>query len=110
MHYPSPGDSMEISNHDGSFNHDCSFAKLHVAYFIAAGTGFTPMVRLIERGISEDTPWSVCFSYTMDRYILFQHGLKPGGKITRASGDFAPEMHKIALKNKKRAPENCHRL
>ena len=27
-----------------------------------------------------------------------------------APGEFAPEMQKRALKNKKRAPENCHRL
>ena len=29
---------------------------------------------------------------------------------TGAPGDFAPEMHKRALKNQKRTPENCHRL
>ena len=33
-----------------------------------------------------------------------------GGKYTGAPGDFAPEMQKRALKIKKRAPENCHRL
>ena len=27
-----------------------------------------------------------------------------------ALGDFAPKMQKRALKNTKRAPENCHRL
>ena len=33
-----------------------------------------------------------------------------GIKYTGALCDFAPEMQKRALKNKKRAPENCHRL
>ena len=33
-----------------------------------------------------------------------------GGNYTGALGDFAPEMQKRALKNQKRAPENCHRL
>ncbi|XP_063954853.1 cytochrome b5 reductase 4-like isoform X2 [Lytechinus pictus] len=49
------GDEIEMSNHDGNFNHECTYKQLTVVYFIAAGTGFTPMVKLIQRGLAEDS-------------------------------------------------------
>ena len=36
--------------------------------------------------------------------------VEPGKIYTEAPGEFAPEMQNRALENKKRAPENRHRL
>ena len=45
-------------------------------------------------------------------FFFYLHSIAPSqDKIYMGSpGDFAPEMHKRALENQKRAPENCHRL
>ncbi|XP_030828479.1 cytochrome b5 reductase 4-like [Strongylocentrotus purpuratus] len=49
------GDNIEMSNHSGTFDHECTYKQLTVVYFIAAGTGFTPMVKLIQMGLAEDS-------------------------------------------------------
>ncbi|KAL3882533.1 hypothetical protein ACJMK2_028869 [Sinanodonta woodiana] len=54
------GDMIHVGNFDGNFRHielqDCSHLILY-----AAGTGFTPMIRLIYQSIIED--------YTSNRYV-----------------------------------------
>ncbi|XP_071492807.1 cytochrome b5 reductase 4-like [Diadema antillarum] len=48
------GDEILMSNYEGTVKDECSFKKVHTAYFIAAGTGITPMIKLIRKGLMEE--------------------------------------------------------
>ncbi|XP_062511050.1 cytochrome b5 reductase 4-like [Corticium candelabrum] len=43
-----PGDSIEVSRHEGTFTEEC-FHHTDTLFLIAAGTGLTPMTKLIRR-------------------------------------------------------------
>ena len=47
------GDSVSISDHDGNFAESRLQECTHLVMF-AAGTGFTPMVKLIYKSLVED--------------------------------------------------------